>query len=191
MSQPFGTIPTTELMYTASELDTLINLLFSQTANGVVSGTVAETTLIGAGSGSLTIPASSLSAGDVLVVEMYGLYTDTSGTRTYRSKLAGTIQATGAINPSNGTNGSFYIRIVISIRSAGVGGTAIAQGFVEHFNSSGALAGSRNAFTPQVATFPIDTTVANTYDLTVQFSTVGSTNEAISTNFTLSKLIAP
>jgi hypothetical protein len=188
MATALGNINTGTAIYTEAEVDSIVDNLFSQTANGSISGTTTETTLIGAGSGSLTIGANTLQAGDVIKIRMRGFYTDTTGTRTYRSKLAGTTQATSAINPANATNGSFEISILITIRTIGAGGTAIAQGKVTHYDSGGTQTGVTSSFTPQTATFSIDTTVANVYDLTCQFSAVGATNSATSTNFTIQKI---
>lgn len=159
--------------------------LFKQTADKTIASTNVETTLIGTGLGSVTIPANSLAVGDMISVEMRGYFSRTVGTITFRSKLGGTTQASSAITPSTSTNGLFIISIMITIRSIGAGGTAIAQGYVQNYASASPQAATTNAFTPQTATFAINTTADQAYDLTSQWSTSSAGNAITSTNFIL------
>ncbi len=160
--------------------------LFHQTASKTNVG-VAEGSLIGGGVGLLSIPKDSLLPGDMLFIKMEGFYTRTAGNITFRSKLAGNIQASSALSIQGATNGSFVIEVEITIRSIGILGTAISQGRITSYNNAGQQTGNDYALTPQTTTFNIDTTIANTYDLTSQFSVVGAVNSITSTNFSISK----
>jgi hypothetical protein len=135
----------------------------------------------------LTIPANSLSVGDTLIVEMSGFFTSGGNTITLRSKLAGTTQATSAFTAPTATSGSFHVRLMLTLRTTGSSGTMIAQGYCIFSISASPQTGSVFAFTPQTATFTINTTIANTYDLTAQNIGGAGTRTLTSTNFTLFK----
>lgn len=149
-------------------------IYFSQTATATVPGTV-ETTLIGAGSGSLSIPANTLAVGDVIRFRGMGYYSKTANhTFTFRSKIAGNTLPTATFQPTNAANGLMLIEGMYTIRTIGVGGTAIGAADVVLYDSTTVQSGATQAFTPQTATFAINTTAIQTYDFTVQVSNAGS-----------------
>lgn len=160
--------------------------LFVQTADKTVTGT-AEASIIGTGTGSVTIGADTLAAGDTFLVDIRGFYTRTTGTIIFKSKFAGTTQASDSFNPAGATNGAFAITVMLTVRTIGASGTMIAQGYFQTFDNASPQNSLQRSLTAQAATFAVNTTVSNTYDFTSQFSAVGSTNSLTSTNFTFEK----
>lgn len=106
------------------------SLQFVATADKAVTNTT-ELTLFGTGVGSLTIPANTLIAGSVIEIHLRGvLSTFTSGTVTIRAKIGGvTVAASAAATPTASiVTREIDIRVLISVRAGGSGGSVIANG---------------------------------------------------------------
>jgi len=159
---------------------------FRQTASVTVANTVAETTLIGAGVGSATIPAARLAAGTVVRVKARGTIGDT-GTPTFRLKvkLGGvtyidtTAIAFGAFTGRHG----WQLEADITIRTNGAGGTALGNGIMMV-----STAGNPDLDSINEATTGINTTAANALDVTAQWGTANALNSIICTNLTMEVL---
>lgn len=164
--------------------------LFSQTGNSVtVSGTTLETTIVGNGSGSLSVSANGFSIGDSFSVKMFGdVGAQNGNTLTIQIKSGSVILGTtGAISMPSVTNSHFSLDIGFTIRSIGSAGIASisSSGFFTFTqNASGSLEASSFS-TLNNTTF--DTTIPNTLDITAQFSTTNASNFIYSEFFVLNK----
>jgi hypothetical protein len=108
---------------------------FAQTATATVTATTAETTLIAAGAGSLTIPAASWFAGKSFRVVVRGVYSSSSGNSVslvFKMKLGSTVIAlTPGIFVSSGkTNIPYELRGEVICRTTGGSGTVFSRGLV-------------------------------------------------------------
>jgi hypothetical protein len=186
-----GTISATTISGTSFFGDgsnlTLGKVSFIQTANGNVSGTTNEVTLLSAGTGSLVIPAAKFTVGKAFRVSAYGvLSTDTSNptTTTYRLKFGNTtIAATaGIFQGATITNRVWEISSIITIRSIGTGGTIMTTGMYQDNNSNGNTID--NGTTPVV----YNTTTGATINFTMQLTQTAVANKVTCLNFILGEI---
>lgn len=160
--------------------------LFIQTANATVSNTVSETTLVGTGVGSATLPANFFTVGKTLRLTMRGINSTATpaGTLTFRIKLgATTIISSAAETLTNGlTDMGWDIQADITCRTTGSSGTVRGQGKVFEATGTGTSAHWMLASTSDTT---INTTVSNAVDITVEYSTADASNSISATNFTI------
>lgn len=164
---------------------------FAQTYNSAtVSGTTSESSLIGAGVGSLSIPANGFKIGDSYRADFGGLLSSQNNdTIQIRVKAGSTILAdSGLQTMSTATNDVWQFSINFTVRSLGVAGTAsIVSLGVFHTTKQSNGAPQGFAFnTVNSTTF--DTTVSNTLDVTVQFSSTSLSNSIYTDIFVLNKI---
>lgn len=161
-------------------------VLFTQTANATVANTVAETTIIGSGVGSLTLPANFLTVGRTIHFRLWGIYsTDAAApTLNVNVKLGGTtIMTTTAIAATAAmTNRGLTIHGMITCRTTGATGTVFGQGQCEQNNAN---TNSQARDMENTATVTVDTTAALTFDITVTWGTANANNTATGTNLVL------
>jgi lysophospholipase L1-like esterase len=143
---------------------------FTQTTTAAIIANDNELSLISGGTGTLVIPANYMTLGKTFRVTLRGKYsTDlvNPAQMNWRIKLGSTtIAQTG--NSGLGTNtidANYQITADFTCRSIGTGGTVMAQGMFFTETGPGAN-GMDNGFA--VAT--VNTTIANTFDLTVDFN---------------------
>jgi hypothetical protein len=110
---------------------------FIQTATTVISGTNAETTLIGGGTGSLVIPASAWFAGKSFRIVVRGIYSTSASNPTgllFKIKLGNTViaQSSNMFLRSNLTDAPYEIRAEFTCRSTGASGSVFAMGFMRN-----------------------------------------------------------
>ena len=166
--------------------------LFSQTGNSiVVSATTAESTLIDGGVGTLTVGANQFQIGDSFRADFGGLLNSRNGDDiTIRVKTtAGVILAdSGPQNMDSGVNDVWQFSINFTVRQTGVAGVAeIVSLGVFHTTKQSNSSQTGFAFnTVNSTTF--DTTVPNTLDVTVQFSSASPLNAIYSDIFVLNKI---
>ena len=166
--------------------------LFAQTADSTpVTATVAETTIIGTGVGTLTVPANAFQIGDSFVCALDGILScGSSATLHIRVKtLAGVLLAdTGIIDMSAATNKSWLINLYFTIRT--LGGPTVASissgGLFSYIRNGGTQFEGYVLSTINATTF--DTTVDNTLVITAQWNTTSAGNSITTRNFTLTKL---
>jgi hypothetical protein len=155
-----------------------------------VSGTTSESSLIGAGVGSLSIPANGFKIGDSYRADFGGLLSSQNNdTIQIRVKAGSTILAdSGLQTMSTATNDVWQFSINFTVRSLGVAGTAsIVSLGVFHTTKQSNGAPQGFAFnTVNSTTF--DTTVSNTLDVTVQFSSTRLSNSIYTDIFVLNKI---
>jgi len=156
---------------------------FLGTANVTVANTVVETSLLGAGVGSLVIPAGRLSVGSTIRLRMRGVIADTAlPTLQIRLKLNGTTyidSGATALTALAGTHGWMY-EADLTVRTAGAGGTAIGNGFCMVSTPTPPDLDSTNT-----GTIAIDTTAAQTLDVTAQWGTANVANTMTQTHVTM------
>lgn len=164
--------------------------IFAQTSDSVtVSGTTSETTIIGGGIGSLTVPSNGFSVGDSFKLIVSGdLSANNNDTLTLRVKSGSAILgSTGAISLPGVTNKHFSFDIHFTIRQIGAAGVAsiISVGFFTY--NKDASAGFEGGSFSTLNNTTFDTTISNTLDITAQFSSTNAANRIITELLVLSK----
>ena len=166
--------------------------LFAQTADSTpVTATAVETTIIGSGVGTLSVPANAFSIGDSFLCSLDGTISCV-GTATLHVRvktLTGVILAdTGIIAMESATSKSWLINLYFTIRN--IGGTGVASlssgGLFSYIKNSGTNFEGYVLSTVNNTTF--DTTINNTLVITVQWNTNNAGNSIFSRNFTLTKV---
>jgi hypothetical protein len=138
---------------------------------------------------TFTTVANSLVAGSVFLFSGWYSYLHTAATTptlTAEILVNGAVVATGILTPI-ATAATFSGRIdgILTIRTTGAGGTAMAQ--VHHdanFSGVGSVDGSVNT-----ATFAIDTTAARSLELRVRMTTAVASNTLTVTNGYIERLL--
>ena len=160
-----------------------VGSVFVQTASATVASSTTETTIIGTGTGSLTLPANYFTAGKTITFQMYGtIGSILTPTLRIKAKLGTVtlIDTTAAtLTTITGTN-LFSTEGMITCRSTGATGAFIGQGLALYYTGVSGLAGIAS---PSTATSAVDTTVAQTFDITVTWGTSSASNTITSTNF--------
>lgn len=166
--------------------------LFAQTSDSaVVTATAVESSIIGSGIGSLSVPPNGFNIGDSFRVDFAGLLSSKNND-TIRIKVKTTnnviLADSGVQTMSTAINDVWQFSINFTVRTLGAAGVAsiVSLGvFHTTKQSNGAPAGF--AFnTVNNTTF--DTTVLNTLDVTAQFSSAAPENSIYTDIFILNKI---
>lgn len=169
---------------------TAINGLFAQTASSTaITNTTTETTLIGSGVGSLSIPADGFEVGDSFHAKLIGhISCNSSATVRIRIKTGSVVLAdTGVISLATSTNRHWEINVYFTIRAIGAAGVAsIASGGIFSYvkNAGTAFEGSNFLL---INNTDFDTTVSNTLNVTAEWGTASASNSIYSDIFILNK----
>jgi hypothetical protein len=162
--------------------------LFTQTNSVTVANTVTETSLLGTGAGTKTLPANFFVAGKELIGQIVGYIANTGSPNIrFRIKLGATtiLDSTAtAMLAITGTN-RFEINYRITCRTTGVSGTVIAQAMIKYYRD---LSTEVPISIINTTTTTINTTTTQVVDTTVEWGTASVSNTITSTNFNLSKL---
>lgn len=166
--------------------------LFASTAIQTVAATVTETTIIGSGSGSLTLPANYLAAGRMLRFSVRGLYSTPTlsvGSVLVKIKLGGTTLASGTANAlvATATNLGYEGTALITCQTVGASGTAIIMGGLTYAVGNN-IAPLVLAINNGTSTTTIDTTGTLVFDCTVTWSNNTAGNSVSSLNCLLEGL---
>ena len=165
--------------------------LYAQTSNSVpVTATLLEGSLIGAGIGTLSVPANSFQVGDSFVAKLFGHIT-CIGTATIhiRIKSGSVLLAdTGIIALDVTTNKHWNIEVNFTIRSLGNAsvGSIVSAGLFSYIKNSGLNFEGANFVFLNNTTF--DTTILNTLNITAQWNTNNAGNSIYSDIFILNKV---
>lgn len=156
----------------------LSGCIFSSTADKGVTNSTTETSVIGTGDGTLTLPVNTLIAGRVIRITVSGIFSDdavTPGTVTVAAKLgATTVATTGAQTPAAGVaNGGWKAVIIISCRTAGSSGTVMAHG---SFENQGSALAENNWWMLNTGTTTINTEATQAIDVTWDWGTADADN---------------
>ena len=111
-----------------------VTILFTQTANVVVANTNVETSLVGAGVGSATVPANLLFIGRTLRITARGFFGTHAvpGNLTLRMRLGGIagaiVLATAANTPTGAmSNKAWHLEAEVTCRATGLLGLYLAR----------------------------------------------------------------
>ena len=165
--------------------------LFAQTGNSVtVSGTTGETSIIGSGIGTLSVPANGFSVGDSFAIKISGdIGANNGSTLTLRVKSGSVVFGqVGPISMPNVTSSHFSFDINFTIRATGTTGNAsiLSSGyFIFTQNASNSFEGD-NFSTLNDTTF--NTTVPNTLSITAQFNSTNADNFIFTELLVLNKI---
>ena len=165
--------------------------LFAQTANSTtVTGTTTESTLINGGVGTLSIPANGFQIGDSFRADFGGLLSSKNNdTIRIRVKAGSILLAdSGTQTMSTAVDDVWQLSINFTVRTLGGAGVAsiVSLGV---FHSTKQSNGSQTGFafnTVNNTTF--DTTIPNTLNVTVQFSSNSTDNSIYSDISVLNKI---
>lgn len=171
--------------------EALPGVTFTQTADKTVTNTVAETSILGTGVGTLTLPANFFIAGKTIRIKVGGVYSTpgVATTLTIKVKYGATVIATIVTTAllAGAVALEFEVESLITCRTTGAGGTVMVHG---HTQYSTGVAGT-SALDPLnnagVATV-INTTTSNALDVTVQWDAATATRIVTSTITTVEVL---
>lgn len=167
------------------------NGLFAQTALGTpITNTIVESSLIGTGVGTLSVPPNTFQVGDSFTAKICGnLSCANNATIHFRVKSDGTVIADAGVFQMKITTNKFFELIVdFTITKIGVAGVAelFTNGqYSYNHNSQGELSGNNFAL---VTTTIFDTTILNTLSITAQWGAASINNSIQSQNFVLTKV---
>ncbi|MEI7960729.1 MAG: hypothetical protein WCI04_00175 [archaeon] len=165
--------------------------LYSQTANSFpVTATIVEGTLIGAGVGTLSVPANGFFVGGSFNAKLNG-HISCVGSATIQVKIKANsvvLGDTGIIALDTTTNKHWQLDLNFTIRSiGGVGvGSIVSSGFFGYIKNAGTNFEGANFITINNTTF--DTTILNTLVVTAQWNTTNAGNSIYSDIFVLNKI---
>ena len=157
-------------------------ILYVGTATVTVANSTTETSMLGTGVGSATLPANFAVVGRTIRVRSHGFISDTATpSSTIKIKLGAVtlVTSTGTL-PSGLSNAEVTFEFVFTFRSIGSSGTVIGQGISRI--TSGAFVSSASRALVMTAPATIDTTVANAMDVTYQWGTASASNTISMTN---------
>ena len=159
--------------------------LYAQTVqSATVTNTTTETSIIGSGVGGLTVAPNTFELGASYHGKIGGLISNQNNDDiTVRIKKDGDVLATtGLITLETTSNQGWECELDFTIASLGASGSIVTNGNFAYNRNTGSLEG----FVFQ-DTQPIDTTVSNTLDITVEWGQAKNQDEIYSANFVLFK----
>jgi hypothetical protein len=165
--------------------------LFSQTGNGpIVSGTTSESSIVGTGVGSLSVPANGFSVGDSFACTIIGhLSSKNNDTLTIKVKSGSVVLGQlGAITMPQSTNQHFHLQLFFTIRS--IGGTGVASimsGGIFTYSKDASYSFEGDNFS-LLNSSTFDTTNINSLDITAQWSSTDVQNSIYSEITILNKV---
>lgn len=176
--------------------DNLPRLLYTATASATVANTTTETSIIGTGIGSLSMPATAVEAlpvttvpfwfaGKTIRVRVMGYISQlvAGPNRTVKIYLGST--ALGTVGPSSVatavTDKGFMYEFLTTCRTTGATGTAFTQGTLFHSGIGQNYMNATSAVT-------IDTTTAAALDVKFTWGTGDPGNTITATNVTVEAL---
>ena len=159
--------------------------LYSQTVNSAtITNSVVETSIVGSGVGSLTVPANAFKVGDSYHAKIGGLISAANNDRiTVNIRNGGILLATtGLINLEVVTALGWELELDFTVDTIGATGTISTNGNFAYNRNTGSLEGF--VFQDMGS---IDTTVLNTLDIAVQWGQEKTADQIYSANFVLFK----
>jgi hypothetical protein len=169
----------------------LVYGLFSQTSNGsTVTNTTTETSIVGTGVGTLSVPSNGFSIGDSFLGRIVG-HISSKNNDTIRIKVKSAtaiLGDTGLITMPQTTSKHFTIDLNFTVRTIGAAGVAsIVTGIVFTYSkdASNAFEGDDSSI---INNTTFDTTSSNTLDVTVEWGAADALNSIYSEYFTLNKV---
>lgn len=154
-----------------------MHLAFAQTADKTIANTVAETTLLGTGKGTLTFPANFWVIGRTIRYTIHGDFADTGNPTTQiKIKLGSTtIIDSGAVTVTSLTGTEKWsLSGFLTCRTTGASGTIEATTDFEYETSVGSSPIEKFNIAGASTTF--DTTASGALDLTWTWGTASASN---------------
>ncbi len=180
-----------ELNNILSKIDNVYYTALNTVTYNVTNGNPANNNNLfstsGANIGSTIIPANSLEQGDTFKVDMVGYFTLQNATSaSFRIKLGGaTLASISSINiNSQRTDALFESEFLFTVRSTGVSGSVIGQGYIDIGNGTTGASNPLRFDLVKTSTTTIDTT--SPHEMTLEFD--WDTNFQGSINITNSKI---
>jgi hypothetical protein len=165
--------------------------LYAQTELGtVITNTIVETSLIGPGVGTLSVPPNSFKVGDSFTVKMCGnLSCANNETIHIRIKSDGTVIADAGVFQMKIATNKFF-ELIIDFTIAQIGGPGVGKLHVNgqysyNQNSNTQLDGVNFAL---ISNTVFDTTVLNDLSITAHWGSANVDNSIQSQNFVLQKV---
>lgn len=159
--------------------------LYSQTVqSATVTNTITETSIIGSGVGGLNVPPNVFQVGDSYHGKIGGVISNQNNDQiTIRIKAGTTVLATtGLITLTTATNQGWECELDFTIAAIGSTGTICTNGNFAYNRNAGSLEG----YVFQDVEV-LDTTIANTLDITVEWNQAKTQDQIYSANFVLYK----
>lgn len=160
--------------------------LYAQTSDSAtVTNTTTETSIVGTGVGSLSVPANGFVVGDSYHAKIGGVISaQNADDITIRIKTGSTVLATtGLIELEAVTSMAWEIELDFTIRAIGASGQISTNGNFAYNRNTGTLEGY--VFQDTVT---FDTTVSNTLDITAEWNQAKTQDQIYSANFVLHKV---
>jgi hypothetical protein len=173
---------------TVSWANPYIGGLFAQTGNSTtVSATTTETSIVGAGVGTLTFPANGFQVGDSFHAKIGGVISAANAELlTVRLKNgASTLATLGPIDFTTTTSEFWELEIDFTIRSLGASAILQSNGQFTYVDSGGSGTYLGSGFNTNTT---IDTTSSNSLGITVQWGSTNASNAIMSDIFYLKKV---
>ena len=166
--------------------------LFSQTGSSItVSGTTVESSIVGGGVGSLSIPANGFRVGDSFRAVLIG-HISCVGTATLQIRIKTAtgilLSDTGVISMETATTKHWKLDVNFTIRNLGAAstGSIASGGLFSYTKNSGFNFEGVNFSVINNTTF--DTTITNTLLITAEWNTNNTGNSIYSETFILNKI---
>jgi len=165
--------------------------LYAQTALGSnITSSSGEASLIGAGVGSLIVPANAFKVGDSFTAKMCGQLSCGNNQILHIRVRSNGVIIIDALQHTLSTTTSKYFDLVLDftvtkLGAAGVGELFANGVFTYNRNSSNAIEGVNFGLIDSTL---FSTTVSNTLNITAQWVTSNEANTIRSQNFTLTKV---
>lgn len=165
--------------------------LYAQTALGtLITNTTVETSLIGPGVGTLSVPPNTFQVGDSFTAKLCGYLSCVNNETIHiRVKSDGNVVADAGVFTMKITTDKFFeLTIDFTVTKIGVAG--VAELFVNgqysyNHNAAGVLDGVNFAL---VSNTTFDTTVTNALSITAEWGAASANNKIQSQNFVLTKV---
>ncbi len=165
--------------------------LYAQTANStIITATVAESSLVGTGVGSLVVPPNGFSIGNSFRADLGGVLSSKNGD-TIRIRVKSGSVVLGDSGPQTlpaTTNDIWQLAINFTIRQIGSAGVASIVTLGEFHNTKSSNNQQEGFAFNTVNSTTFNTTITNTLDITAQFSSTSELNSIYSDIFVLNKI---
>ena len=159
--------------------------LYAQTVqSSTITNTTTETSIVGTGVGSLSVPADTFIVGDSYHAKIGGVLSAQNGDDiTIKIKTGSTILATtGTITLEAVTTLGWECELDFTVAAIGATGSMCTNGNFAYNRNTGSLEGY---VFQDVETF--DTTISNTLDITAEWGQAKTQDQIYSANFVLHK----
>jgi hypothetical protein len=165
----------------------LVYGLYSLTGNSLTATATTETSIVGTGVGTLSVPANGFSIGDSFQLIMGGIASTTNDDIIIRLKSGSVVLAQSAAFAPSALNDNWFFNAYFTIRTIGAAGIASisTHGNFQIVKNNGQVYGEGFL---NINNTTFDTTIPNTLDVTIEFSATDPGNEIYADLFVLNKI---